>query len=86
MQRQPSYEDINIFVDNDTASASRERIPPGQHTYLTPVQPLNLNGKKREERQTTFTDMIERSMNEQNTLAGLPKGQRKFSVLMAESR
>ena len=62
LQREPSYEDINIFADGDTASALRERERLG----------VNAGGRGlRASHQTTFTDMMERS-----GLAGLQKGQR----------
>jgi hypothetical protein len=61
LQREPSYEDINIFADGDTASALRER------------ERLGVGYKSlRASHQTTFTDMMERS-----GLAGLQKGQRE---------
>jgi hypothetical protein len=60
LQREPSYEDINIFADGDTASALRERERLGVG-----------NRDLRASHQTTFTDMMERS-----GLAGLQKGQR----------
>ena len=61
LQREPSYEDINIFADGDTASALRER------------ERLDVGGRTmRVSQQTTFTDMMERS-----GLAGLQKGQRE---------
>jgi hypothetical protein len=65
LQREPSFEDINIFADGDTASALRDsqrRNGPG----LT----------VRESHQTTFSDMMEKS-----GLAGLQKGQRESPVL-----
>ena len=61
LQREPSYEDINIFADGDTASALRERERLG----------VGYKGL-RASHQTTFTDMMERS-----GLAGLQKGQRE---------
>jgi hypothetical protein len=67
LQREPSYEDINIFTDGNTASSLRERemrsgsgLQVGAHDV-------------RASHQTTFSDMMERS-----GLAGLQKGQRKF--------
>jgi hypothetical protein len=65
LQREPSYEDINIFADGDTASALRERE---RHSGLAPPPNIGSRGSH----QTTFTDMMERS-----GLAGLQKGQRK---------
>ena len=47
LQREPSYEDINIFADGETASALRERDAGGRDL--------------RASHQTTFTDMMERS-------------------------
>jgi hypothetical protein len=69
LQREPSYEDINIFADGDTASALREREHHGNGEGLA-------SGKldDRNSHQTTFTDMMERS-----GLAGLQKGQRESS-------
>jgi hypothetical protein len=64
LQREPSYEDINIFADGDTASALRERE---RQNGLAPEG-------NRASHQTTFTDMMEKS-----GLAGLQKGQRKFT-------
>jgi len=62
LQREPSYEDINIFADGDTASSLRER------------ERLDVGGRNlRASHQTTFTDMMERS-----GLAGLQKGQRAY--------
>jgi hypothetical protein len=63
LQREPSYEDINIFADGDTASALRERERLG----------VGSGASLRASHQTTFTDMIERS-----GLAGLQKGQREY--------
>jgi hypothetical protein len=67
LQREPSYADINIFADGDTASALRER------------ERLNVGGGRdaRASQQTTFTDMMERS-----GLAGLQKGQREYLPLV----
>lgn len=65
LQREPSYEDINIFTDGDTASALRQHTPP------VDLAPPRVNGRMSS--QTTFTDMMESS-----GLAGLQKGQRKF--------
>jgi hypothetical protein len=49
LQREPSYEDINIFADGDTASALRENglAGPSRNT--------------RTSHQTTFSDMMEKS-------------------------
>jgi hypothetical protein len=69
LQREPSYEDINIFADGHTASSLRERQEGGHGGGLAPAM-VN----PRESGQTTFTDMMERS-----GLAGLQKGQRKSS-------
>lgn len=68
LQREPSYEDINIFADGDTASALRER------------ERLDAGGRTmRASQQTTFTDMMERS-----GLAGLQKGQREYLLLLSD--
>ncbi|KAF4636087.1 hypothetical protein G7Y89_g1983 [Cudoniella acicularis] len=64
LQREPSYEDINIFADGDTASALRER----QLTSGNGLAPRALDN--RISHQTTFTDMMHES-----GLAGLQKGQ-----------
>jgi len=71
LQRQPSYENINIFADGDTASAlrAREKQQMGSPAYELPAA-LRAG---RTSNQTTFSDMMERS-----GLAGLQKGQRKF--------
>lgn len=75
LQREPSYEDINIFADGDTASALRERERMNHHQ-----EDMNASGglgvqmvDTRASHQTTFSDMMERS-----GLAGLQKGQREF--------
>jgi hypothetical protein len=69
LQREPSYEDISIFTDGNTASSLRERemrngdgngLQGGSHDV-------------RASHQTTFSDMMERS-----GLAGLQKGQREL--------
>lgn len=69
LQREPSYEDINIFADGDTASALREREHHGNRGGLAAG-----HFDDRNSHQTTFSDMMERS-----GLAGLQKGQRKSS-------
>ncbi|KAG4442298.1 hypothetical protein IFR05_002222 [Cadophora sp. M221] len=71
LQREPSYEDINIFADGDTASSLRERERGngnvnGSGIGLAPPKMPNM----RDSHQTTFSDMMERS-----GLAGLQKGQ-----------
>lgn len=70
-QREPSFEDINIFTDADTASSFREARNQ-QHqqnvNYLGVPPAFGIQG--RGSHQTTFTDMMERS-----GLAGLQKGQ-----------
>jgi len=71
LQREPSYEDINIFADGDTASALREREQHGDGEGLG-LAPGKMDD--RNSHQTTFTDMMERS-----GLAGLQKGQRESS-------
>lgn len=75
LQREPSFEDINIFADGDTASSLRERERGngnvnGSGIGLAPPRMPNM----RDSHQTTFSDMMERS-----GLAGLQKGQRKSS-------
>jgi len=65
LQREPSYEDINIFADGHTASSLREQGGHGGGLAPPMADPRNSG-------QTTFTDMMERS-----GLAGLQKGQRK---------
>ncbi|CAG8978131.1 hypothetical protein HYALB_00000804 [Hymenoscyphus albidus] len=73
LQREPSYEDINIFADGDTASALRAHTPP---VDLKPPRSLTGNGNGNQPRmlrgssQTTFSDMMESS-----GLAGLRKGE-----------
>ena len=69
LQREPSYEDINIFADGDTASALRERERGNGRANGS--APPRFPGM-RDSHQTTFSDMMERS-----GLAGLQKGQRK---------
>lgn len=70
LQREPSYENINIFADGDTASSLRGNH--GNGGGLMPPPRMNENGS-RGSGQTTFSDMMERS-----GLAGLQKGQREF--------
>lgn len=70
LQREPSYEDINIFADGDTASMLRERANHGNGSSSS------LPGKV-DDRQTTFGSMME-----QSGLAGLSKGQREPHLLM----
>jgi len=48
-QREPSFEDINIFADGDTASALRQGLG------------IQHSGDPRASHQTTFTDMMEKS-------------------------
>ncbi|KAG9237594.1 hypothetical protein BJ875DRAFT_369626 [Amylocarpus encephaloides] len=69
LQREPSYENINIFADGDTASALRQQSTPTKG--LAPPRRLDIDGRMSQ--QTTFTDMMESS-----GLAGLQKGQRMF--------
>ncbi|KAG9244581.1 hypothetical protein BJ878DRAFT_480033 [Calycina marina] len=66
MQREPSYENINIFADGQTASALREQ-ERRDRSGLEPPAALRVG---RASHQTTFTDMME-----QSGLAGLQKGQ-----------
>lgn len=80
LQREPSYEDINIFADGDTASALRERqLTPEANGNRGGYGGLGVNGGvgNRISHQTTFTDMMESS-----GLAGLQKGQREFRNLL----
>ncbi|PVH88234.1 hypothetical protein DL98DRAFT_580656 [Cadophora sp. DSE1049] len=69
LQREPSYEDINIFADGDTASALRERERGNGRVNGPGLAPPRVPGM-RDSHQTTFSDMMERS-----GLAGLQKGQ-----------
>ncbi|KAG4425772.1 hypothetical protein IFR04_000979 [Cadophora malorum] len=69
LQREPSYEDINIFADGDTASALRERERGNGRANGSGLAPPGVPGM-RDSHQTTFSDMMERS-----GLAGLQKGQ-----------
>jgi hypothetical protein len=75
LQREPSYEDINIFADGDTASALRERERQNHQQDDTNAHGglgVQMTGDARASHQTTFSDMMERS-----GLAGLQKGQRE---------
>lgn len=74
LQREPSYEDINIFADGDTASALRERQRQNELNGINATGGLGvmMGGDARVSHQTTFSDMMERS-----GLAGLQKGQRE---------
>jgi hypothetical protein len=65
LQREPSYENINIFADSTTANSLRQATPPLQ-------PPARRMDDGRMSGQTTFTDMMESS-----GLAGLQKGQRE---------
>lgn len=86
-QREPSFADIDIFTDDETASALRERARGNEqlaHESEDELRPERLNvggGKAGTGRaistQTTFTDMMERS-----GLAGLKKGEGKFWSLV----
>ncbi|KAL2065050.1 hypothetical protein VTL71DRAFT_4190 [Oculimacula yallundae] len=85
LQREPSYEDINIFADDHTASSLRERErangmgngnanrnrneSPTRMGRGLGLAPPRVPGM-RDSHQTTFSDMMERS-----GLAGLQKGQ-----------
>jgi hypothetical protein len=76
LQREPSYENINIFADGDTASALRER--ERQNALHATAASGGLGPQEfdsRQSHQTTFSDMMERS-----GLAGLQKGQRKYII------
>ncbi|PQE06600.1 GPI transamidase component PIG-S protein [Rutstroemia sp. NJR-2017a BVV2] len=72
LQRELSYEDINIFVGGETATALRAQAGPGAMHLGVPGQ-ADGNGR-RGSHQTTFTDMMEES-----GLAGLRKGQRMYA-------
>lgn len=80
LQREPSFEDINIFTDADTASSFRAaRDQQHQQQYQQNSNHLGVPpafGQERGSHQTTFTDMMERS-----GLAGLQKGQRTYQLL-----
>ncbi|QSZ28713.1 hypothetical protein DSL72_003213 [Monilinia vaccinii-corymbosi] len=76
LQRDPSFEDIDIFTDADTATsfrAARHQRQPPNPDYLG-VPPIY--GKEGGSRHTTFSVMMERS-----GLAGLQKGQRTYQLL-----
>lgn len=65
LQRERSYEDVNIFADRDTASSLRENQ---RKDGLRPPLELGKTGTDdRASRQTTMDDVM--------GLAGLPKGQ-----------
>ncbi|TGO78212.1 hypothetical protein BELL_0074g00010 [Botrytis elliptica] len=76
LQREPSFEDINIFTDADTASSFRQvreqqnenHNQSRNHLGLPPT--FGVEGQRGGSHNTTFTDMMERS-----GLAGLQKGQ-----------
>jgi hypothetical protein len=75
LQREPSYENINIFADSDTASALRERDRQNTENEQSPTGGLGVqNADTRQSHQTTFSDMMG-----QAGLAGLQKGQRELS-------
>ncbi|CZS94676.1 uncharacterized protein RAG0_04594 [Rhynchosporium agropyri] len=80
LQREPSYENISIFADGNTASSLRER-ERGKGLGIGRGENGSANGNRaglapprvpgiRDSHQTTFSDMMERS-----GLAGLQKGQ-----------
>lgn len=69
LQRDPSYENINIFADGDTASALRA-ASRGRDTMNTGGSLAVDERDTRASHQTTFSDMMQRS-----GLAGLTKGQ-----------
>jgi hypothetical protein len=66
LQRERSYEDVNIFADRDTASSLRENQNP--KNIGGGLQPPKVDD--RVSRQTTMDDVM--------GLAGLPKGQREY--------
>jgi hypothetical protein len=72
LQRELSYEDINIFVGRETATALRAQAGPEAMHLGVPGQAGG--HERRGSHQTTFTDMMEES-----GLAGLKKGQRMYA-------
>ncbi|ATZ45635.1 hypothetical protein BCIN_01g03810 [Botrytis cinerea B05.10] len=76
LQREPSFEDINIFTDADTASSFRQVREQQNQTQSQSVNHLGvpptfgIQAQERGSHNTTFTDMLEKS-----GLAGLQKGQ-----------
>lgn len=72
LQREPSYEDINIFVGGETATALRAQAGPGGMHLGVPDRDDGDTGRR--SHLTTFTDMMEES-----GLAGLKKGQRMYA-------
>lgn len=74
LQRERSYENVDIFADQHTASSLREHERSNAAAGANGgggLQPGNQNQDIRGSHQTTMTDVM--------GLAGLPKGQRKFS-------
>lgn len=72
LQRDPSFEQINIFADNDTASALRERARMhGTEDDASPTSPMK---GSRDTAGTSFAAMMKST-----GLAGLQAGERKFS-------
>ncbi|PBP25770.1 hypothetical protein BUE80_DR003301 [Diplocarpon rosae] len=69
LQREPSFENISIFADGDTASSLREQERAGANTPGLGLPPPRI-GVMRQGHETTFSDLMERS-----GLAGLQKGQ-----------
>lgn len=76
MQREPSYEDISIFTDGNTASSLRERERERNNGKLG----AGLQGRNdvRASHQTTFSDMMDRSGVPP---AGLKKNSRESSPI-----
>ncbi|KAG4031452.1 hypothetical protein MFRU_009g02250 [Monilinia fructicola] len=73
LQREPSFEDINIFTDAHTASsfrAARDQQHQRQQQNPSHLGVPPIFGQERGSHQTTFSDMLEKS-----GLAGLQKGQ-----------
>lgn len=71
LQREPSYENINIFTDKTTASSLKNGQPGnGKWKANGGLQAPAVN--MRESHQTTFSDMMQST-----GLAGLQKGQRE---------
>ncbi|KAK2628228.1 hypothetical protein QTJ16_002874 [Diplocarpon rosae] len=77
LQREPSFENISIFADGDTASSLREQERAGANTPGLGLPPPRI-GVMRQGHETTFSDLMERS-----GLAGLQKGQCEFVPWMA---
>ncbi|KAI6712152.1 hypothetical protein JHW43_005283 [Diplocarpon mali] len=70
LPREPSFEDISIFADGDTASSLREQERAGADPGGLGLPPPRV-GVRRQGHETTFSDLMERS-----GLAGLQEGPR----------